>query len=719
MKAFRFFVIPIISMLLLACQNNVEPLVQEEFILEISSEEYTEALGDGESFILSISSNMAWTIKAVGEDGTEIDWVIFDQIEGEGDASVFGTILKGVRNQPRKFTVVVTSLDGTREVSVEINQAAYVPVLIPITFENVIKLAASAQVGEEVACMEMSQIKGINILDDTIENNCIYLTDNNLNFIKLITEKDSEFAIGANLAVDLSGAVIYKNATGGYEIKLREAIETYSDELTEPRPAYISSTALASYEDCFVKLGDCQVAEENLSGTWSGETKMDLTADIGDFVVSVPTSSAISSIAKTNGRGKVFGIVKNGKLTPRIAEDLSQLTSSRGEKFELLAGSFAPIRCLFKGKSKTANSNTTITDGTKLTFTVDSFDEKCGTSFSNAAGIIEKVGGGTANKMTIVNATNTTAGVMMVTCFTTVQWNYEDTYMKITIPLKEPISGDIDFISSFSTASPAKYQKCTLQWSRDGSTWNDMDAIYDVEQQTVAEAKGSTFVLTKTTYQDKRQTAEFSVPESNPVRDVIYFKMVTKCSDATTTLRCNFGFVLMPRVKEIPKQTYDNYLASENFENGKYGAYPLIGEGLSFMRYFSTKPAFNAPGWTSVGTIYPLRGAICAGGATGAQYITSPALDKLTGPTDITVSFLYGKYITPTYITKDAPFEVKVEGEGTVGDIVWEDDITKDLYSFKRGSVKISGATSTTQVSLGTFAEADGEFYLDNIIIKK
>jgi len=104
----------------------------------------------------------------------------------------------------------------------------------------------------------------------------------------------------------------------------------------------------------------------------------------------------------------------------------------------------------------------------------------------------------------------------------------------------------------------------------------------------------------------------------------------------------------------------------------------------------------------------------------------SPALG-LESPTDVYLSFK----VAPSWMdTSDgtkhersnANISVEVEGSGTVGEIVWDNDKafpTLD-YGWHTGRVKITGASADTRVKVGNISSTSvARYFIDDIIISK
>ena len=125
------FLLPLLVMLmtsvmLVGCKDENGFL--EVPYLEVEST-FSTALGEGDGFILSIRSNVAWTVKAEDGSGAEVDWIKFIENSGEGDADIIGVVLQGSRADERSCNFVVTSLEGSQIVKVPFVQEKFVPVL--------------------------------------------------------------------------------------------------------------------------------------------------------------------------------------------------------------------------------------------------------------------------------------------------------------------------------------------------------------------------------------------------------------------------------------------------------------------------------------------------------------------------------------------------------------------------------------------------------------
>lgn len=142
------------------------------------------------------------------------------------------------------------------------------------------------------------------------------------------------------------------------------------------------------------------------------------------------------------------------------------------------------------------------------------------------------------------------------------------------------------------------------------------------------------------------------------------------------------------------------------------------------MRYFGNvnTPAYEKDGWTVVSGSSRTGYAMFGTSKSGDHGITTPVLTGISGTADVTLTFKCCLYMPSTFIGAKDDICVKVaEGEGTVGDIVWDSAPETDYYNWHTATVKITGASASTKLFIGAGAgKADGDrrFFLDDIIVK-
>ena len=121
------------------CQEPVEVVVSP--YLDVVPEEYNAtALGEGDAFLLSIRSTVAWELSAVDNSGAPVDWIRFDVTSGTGDADVLGFILRGDRETDRTCTIVLTTSEAKLEKRLEMKQGIFVPVILQLDFARPVPL---------------------------------------------------------------------------------------------------------------------------------------------------------------------------------------------------------------------------------------------------------------------------------------------------------------------------------------------------------------------------------------------------------------------------------------------------------------------------------------------------------------------------------------------------------------------------------------------------
>ena len=94
----------------------------------------------------------------------------------------------------------------------------------------------------------------------------------------------------------------------------------------------------------------------------------------------------------------------------------------------------------------------------------------------------------------------------------------------------------------------------------------------------------------------------------------------------------------------------------------------------------------------------------------------------LKAPTDLTLTFKVSPYVNATgaqLVVNANAIAVDLTGSGSVGQIEW--DSAYEPYKWATATVKITGASSDTQIQIGNLdaSAANAQFYIDDIIIKR
>ena len=131
-------------------------------------------------------------------------------------------------------------------------------------------------------------------------------------------------------------------------------------------------------------------------------------------------------------------------------------------------------------------------------------------------------------------------------------------------------------------------------------------------------------------------------------------------------------------------------------------------------------------GWAG-NAVYGSIGVPKLGGANAAGYLETPALDRISGTQDITVTFKAAPFYEwnkkpgtdpADCIDKNVSLDITVSGageitEGGVADLSALEPLVWGTYT-----VKISGATAQTKVRISADHAKSCRFFLDDIVIK-
>lgn len=710
-----------IGLAAVSCENKDEPAGEASF-LEVSPESISSELdGGGEGILISIKSNLSWTVSAEDNGGGTVDWLVISPSSGKGDGSVFCFILRGSKDAGRSCRIKVCSEDGAIVKTISVTQGKYVPTLVNVSLADVLKDASSQEVGVKGKMADYTQatVEVIGIPGDNLPEGYIFVTDGGNAWARMKTAQASTLHAGDIIKADLTGGTVTKEVSGGYTIDLAEQLGLVSSGTPSAAPKYVSTFGIPGYENMLVELRNVQATAAASGKAWSGDVTL-LATDERDaeFTVHVNTGASLGNVGA--GSGTVRGIVIDGKLCPRSAEDVSGLTNARIPAYKAPFQINPVINVIKNGTANNTLANGSIVGGTKLVF-----DDAPGYSIAGAA--IEKVGGGSANKMTIAA---TTTAAPFNSCFTTIQWHLEGTYLLYTIPVKQKIYGDLEFAFAQSCGKTGVFTEVwSVSWSSDGVSFNPVDAVYCSDVYTEEEAAGDTYPLTRTNVLNNRQLAQFHIPESDALTSGnLYIKLSHPAVDeswSARTLRMNCGSVLSSFSPNTPVMEYDNILLMENFASCLYGHSPVIGiPTYHFTTYNVLEPGTtysSESGWTVTGNSLASRGCLLLSDTGAANYIASPSLSALSVPSDITVRFKVAPFVDATAaepVVNQNNIKVAVNGAGTVGEIQWDGDYSP--YRWSSATVKISGAAASTQVLIGNIGgAADSRCYLDDIIISR
>lgn len=306
----------------------------------------------------------------------------------------------------------------------------------------------------------------------------------------------------------------------------------------------------------------------------------------------------------------------------------------------------------------------------------------------------------------------------------------------------QDIYGDLEFSCSISQGGNL-IDKITYAWSKDGSTWNDFDAVYCRHTPSPDQADGVKYSThTSNDFSLNWAVCCFSIPESQKISEggTLYIKATPTFKTgmaATSTLRINCGFMISNKVENTDFSGDSNVLASRNFDDCWYGFDAMVGK---FTKYFViqignkaqdtfTSGVADSYDWTPMGTFALRRGYVWAQTckASAPAYYTSPALTGLTEPTDIVVTFKACINTDASNNPSNNQLEVAVDGRGTPGSLLFDSSLVPsgadpDAYQYQWHTcwAEIKGADATTKVKVGVVnPTTESRFYIDDIVISK
>ncbi len=706
----------VLAVLLLSGACGEEKEKMEEPYLNVENT-YVEAEGEGDGVLLSIRSNLSWTITVEDASGAEAEWVAFDYTSGEGDADVLGFVQQGSRTEDRSCNFVVRSTDRSKEVSIPFKQSKFSPTLRQVAFTSLTNMAANLEEGVTEPLMDFSWIEAtvVGVPGENIPAGYSFITDDGTLFVKMRSSSAS-LKEGDRIQVEFTEGTILRENNGGILIDITMPVTVLSSG-QEVKPARITADAVSRYENALVQVDPCLVQDSYLGKTWKGTVGMDAGKHAGGlFDVEVAEGASFSGTSVPSGACSVTGIVIGGKVHPRSAADIVAGASGR----DILDDPYTidPIRCFFQVDPATNKYvNGKASDATRFTFSA-------APDFSIDGAVIEKVGG-TDNNLNLVVAN----GQPLQTCFTTRNWNTAGNYLLYTIPVNQKIYGDLEFGFSVSCGAANVFSgPWKVFWSTDQATWHKVDAVYGGSNQTAGSGGGGEFSMKSTAHGANRYLAEFSIPESNAVSSgFLYFKLEppeVSASNSTRTLRCNVGFVLSSRLRNYPMKAYHNVILNEAFEEAVNGISPVQGFPIYYFGYNSNSSAYTGR-WQITGNSSQARGSLRMSSNSGENYLTSPALSALTTTTDLIVTFKAAPYASATstaLLIHSNQLGVRCIGGGTAGEIMWDNpDFGSDPFHWHTATCMITGAGPSTQIQIGNLSAstATGAFYIDDIVVSR
>ena len=700
-------------LMLTGCQEPDEPVVDNR-ILEITTSN-SNISGAGEVFVLTITSDVEWVLSAVDSEGNPVDWIRFDVTEGKGDASVMGTVVQGDRNENRTCTVTLSTKEGDLKKTLTLTQDVFTPEVLDMELSDLIMIGHRLETGASEELVEYGQFYAevIGAPGENLTDGYIYVTDGKY-YLKVETPYASTANVGDNILLETTGGTITKDAAGMCSVELPAEFAGQTEGTPTVEPLFISADAIARYENKLVAVGYSQPKSQ------SGKGDVEMTTAIipngADYTVHIDENA---SFAVPSGYGQVVGIVVDGKVWPRSAEDLAGLSEAIKPLYDTYA--INPISCFFKCESANTFSNGTITNKRTFTF-IDA------ANYSVAGASLSKIGG-TDDQTNLRIVTNKPP---YETCFVSNGWNIAGSELLFTLPVNQKVYGNLEFAFSVSCGSANTFDDVwDVVWSTDNATWKPVDAVYCTNRTNPEAAEGNQFALTDTNHMANRQVAELYIPESEAVTSGnIYVKLVPPTATANNTLRVNCGFMLNSKPVSTPDLGFDNIIAMENFDRQFFGISTVVGAPVYFMAACNSGPGYDGTtGWTITegGYLAVYRGCVHISKANGKVCMASPVLAELDEdiPTDIYVSFK----AAPSWVDNegdahtmiDVNVGVEVLGSGTVGEIEWDAPFKSREYGWHTGKVKITGASSDTQVLIGVTNESAGltRLYLDELIISK
>lgn len=698
-----FYALLLCACCLFACKPAIE---QELPYLEVETEMINTLTGDGDQFNLVIRSNVSWELSC------DADWVILEQTSGTGDAVVVGAVKRGVQDSDRNCSIFVEAKECSLRCEVRLQQGKFEPVIYTLTIADIVKVASLLEDGASEEMVEFSEVNAQVASDNAAGNGpegYVVITDDGKNFIRLVT--DETYAAGSMLHIDMSGAKATRISSGNYA--LSGAAVTATEGVYAYSPAQIDPDAVASFENQLVTVVGTQCHDDFVNAKWSGEVKMVSVKDTSvTFTAKVKPAAGFAGETVPDNSGNITGIVVNGCLQPRNLADIALTEARVGAAEEVKT--WAPIPMLFKSSAANVADNLTI-NGTEVTFSAAQ-DYSVGGKITFGGGLTTVKFGSAVMGSGYAN-----------TYITSVNWK-KDAFVQVEMPVTHEISGDAEFYMHFTCGKVNVMPKFSFEWSLDGNNWNKMNAIYSYGTLTRAAAetagqKNEFSVPTVTTYQQGTISGEFTL--ENPVSSGnIYFKVTAlgDCTSATQTLRMNVGTYLSMK-------TVDNdlsgasVLASENFENCRWGANPVQG---AFVGSFAMIIGTNVPttyasstGWTAT-TSMVRKGCLLISATSGDNWFISPALSMLTAPTDVTVTFKFAPYVQAAGVIEECPLSVKITGAGALQDeLVLSKPIGEDPYNWHTGTFQVSGANADTQIYIGAENTSNQRFYIDDVVIKR
>lgn len=526
--------------------------------------------------------------------------------------------------------------------------------------------------------------------------NTVYVADGNT-VAAIVTNSARNLKPGDKATFNLKGASV-----SGAVITLDASAEVTSEAGNAPAAKTVSISDLASSEYTLVEIKNVQAVDDCVGKTFSSDITMENAAK-ATFTLGVYGTAAFRGETVSGNSGSLKGIVVGGKLCPRNADDIA-LTEPRISD-ETKPVLFKPVIYIFDN----TGSSTPAVKNASISGTVCTFDD---------GAAIEFVGSATASMAFAIGSSQ-----FYNPYIDTKGWDVDGACFKVSVPVKEDISGNVAL--SFSVS---KYTgKFEIFWSGDGETWTPTEYTWSASATTdeKASAAKNTFTGQSTIGAGITRT-HFNVPAARkiPAGGKLYFKIAPQdnISSASQQVFFPFGFTIAPGdIENTPEPA--GAVLFNNFSDCISGTDYMMGN-IGSLANVTSCPAWAKTGWTvkSVNTRY---GYVFCGTASGGDHgITTPALSALTGKTDVTLTFKCCLYMPASLVGAKDDICVKVaDGDGTVGELVWDSPLDSDYYGWHTGTVTIKGASASTKLFIGAGAgkvtSGDRRMFLDDILVVK
>ncbi|MGM9743296.1 MAG: DUF5689 domain-containing protein [Candidatus Cryptobacteroides sp.] len=635
-------------------------------------------------------------------EGTVEDDVITEGVNWETFVEKSVTI-RGV-NKDTRIKIASEGGSGDRrfyldDVVVEAISDIVIPSETPKTLTEVLEYE-SGTVSEAIktTVTVVSDPSGANLPENTA-----IITDGT-SYAALSISSASKLTAGTKITLKLKGATLDKTSA---TITASAEMITETEDGTAPAAETVTLAQLPSCEYHLVEVKNVQATDAFVGKTFSGEVTME-NDEKATFGLYLYPSANFAGSEIPGYSGSVKGIVIGGKVCPRTAADINLVLDRMGSGEETKA--FTPVFCTYEytpGSAEISGLKNVTVSGSSVVF--------------NNGGLIEKVGG-TEGEMSFGYGNSNAYNVYMYST----GWDADGTYYRLSVPMKEDVSGKVAVTFSLNSSTKEVQQKWNIFWGTDGENWTETEYTWNTVNNTneLATAAKNTFTAQSSTSKGITRT-EFTVPASKKIAagEKLYIKLVptTTITAAATKVQIGFGFFVAPGDIANTEEPA-GALVFNNFSECAAGTDYMLGPEVRYFGNCST-PAYAKDGWT-VTSGYNRMGYTMFGGASTSNHgITTSALSGISGTADVTVTFKCCLYMPSTLNGAKDDICVKVaEGEGTVGELTWDTELESDYYNWHTATVKITGATAATRIFIGAGAgkvdSGDRRCFLDDIIVK-